>query len=470
MKRLILLLGLVLCLGSAHAAQKPNVLFFFVDDLGWMDLGCQGSEFYETPRIDSLAAEGVRFTQAYAAHPKCVGSRMGLFMGKCPARVGNPGKKSEMPLKEKSLAEAFKEHGYATFFTGKWHLGKEGKFPEDQGFDVNKGGGHNGHPSTYFHPYRIDGDPKKTAYAVHGLEGGKEGEYLTDRLTDETVAFIKNRDKNKPFFAFVSHYAVHEPIEAKEDKIRKYEQKLKQMGLEGKNSFVEDGPFFFDSLQDNPGYAAMIESVDESLGRLLDLLKAEGVEDNTIVVVSSDNGGKAHNYWRKKENQPTSNLPLRAAKSLLHEGGIRIPMIVKWPEQGRQGVVSDDLTHGVDHYASLLEMAGLPSCPQQHLDSISYVASLKGETRAPRPPMYWNFPQTAKNKKQGYAHARAVRHGDYKLIEWWQNDRVELYNLRDDLGEQNDLSKRMPEKTAELRTLLHQWVKDAKAPELSYGQ
>jgi len=472
MKKLMGILGTVLLVSVTGAGQKPNVLFFIIDDLGWMDLSCQGSTFYETPRLDSLAEEGTRFTQAYAAHAKCVASRMALFMGKYPARVGNPGRKSVMPPSEKTLAETFQENGYATFFAGKWHVGrKKGEFPEDQGFDVNKGGGSNGHPATYFYPYAVPDDPKKAAYAVHGLEGGKEGEYLTDRLTDEAIAFIQNRDKSKPFFVFVSYYAVHEPLEAKPEKIKKYKAKLKRMGLKKKNSFIQDGPFYFDAVQDNPVYAAMIESVDENIGRLLDVLKEEGLENNTIVIVTSDNGGKSHNVWKKnRENQPTSNLPLRAAKCLLYEGGIRVPLIVKWPGQGKRGQVCDDLVHGVDHYATLLEMVGLPLQPQQHLDSVSYVACLKGEKRSPRPPMFWNFPQTAKNKKYGYAHARAVRAGDYKLIEWWQLGKIELYNLRKDPGEHNDLSKNMPEKTAELRAILHKWVKDTGAPELSYGQ
>lgn len=472
MKKLILILCVVFSFGVIHAGDRPNVLFFLVDDWGWMDAGCQGSEFYETPRIDALAKEGVRFTQAYAAHPKCIGSRMGVMMGKYPARIGNPGRNSVMPLHEKTMAEAFRENGYATFFTGKWHLAghenKDGPMPEDQGFDINRGGGHNGMPATYFYPYQSD-HPKRKAFNVQGLEGGEEGEYLTDRLTDETIAFIRNRDKSKPFFAFVSHYAVHDPIEAKPEMIRKYEKKAKQMGIE-ENSFVEDGPFLFDAVQNNPGYAAMLESVDESLGRLLDLLKAEGLKKNTIVVVTSDNGGKAHDFWRKKENQPTSNLPLRAAKSLTHEGGIRIPMIVKWPGNGKSGVVSEVLTHGVDHYASLLEMVGLPLQPQQHLDSVSYVPALKGEDDAPRPALFWNFPRTAGHKKQDYINARAVRFGDYKLIEYWQNERVELFNLAEDVGEQNDLSQKMPEKTAELLARLQQWVIDTDAPTLSYGQ
>ncbi len=396
---------------------------------------------------------------------------MSIMSGKFPARLENPGKKSILPAKENSIAEAFKENGYRTFFTGKWHLGKKkGEYPQDHGFDINKGGGANGMPATYFFPYAKSEDPKKNPYAVRGLENGQEGEFLTDRLIDETISFIKE-NKSNSFFAFVSLYAVHEPIEAKAELVEKFEKKLATQAPTIMEPFVKVGVNYFDAIQDNPTYAALLETVDSNFGRLLKTLREEGLEENTIIVLTSDNGGLGNNIWSKTaKNLATSNLPLRAGKSYMHEGGIRVPLIVNVPGFSRAGMRTKYLTTGADHYKTLLELCGLPFLKQQHLDSHSYKKALQKEDHRRKSDIFWNYPTKEEKRKKGVYCSRAIRRGDYKLIEFWKLNKIELYNLTDDLEEKNDLSESMPEKTQELKAALHQWVVEVQAPINYYGK
>jgi arylsulfatase A-like enzyme len=461
----------IICYGCLYEGKsendKPNILFILVDDLGWADLSFNGSQFYETPNIDKLAASGMVFTDAYAASPICSPSRAAIMTGKFPARLnltdyipGNqhygPHKnqklashpfKLQVDLEEYTMAEAFKDAGYHTFFAGKWHLGEEDKYyPQHQGFDINKGGNKTGTPAGgYFAPYK---NPQ--------LEDGVEGEYLTDRLTDETIDFIR-KNKDTAFFSFLSFYTVHLPMQGKPDKVEKYRNKLAQMNYD-KQEFVKKGETYHKQWQNMTHYAAMVESLDENVGRLLQVLEQENLSENTIVVFTSDNGGMGTS--NRTDNIPTTNLPLRAGKGYLYEGGIREPLIFQWSGKIKAGSSSDFPASGMDMYATLLDLSGIKLRQEQHQDGISLKPILEGRKMDER-PLFWHYPHYSGGL--GGRPSGAVRSGDYKLIEFYEDNRVELYNLKNDISEKSDLAKSQPEKAEELKQLLHQWRKDVGA-------
>jgi len=450
---------------SQQPPKRPNFVFFLVDDLGWRDLGCFGSTFYETPNVDRLAAQGMRFTSAYAACPVCSPTRASIVTGKYPARLqttdyfgapqpeavqkrGAPGRpllpapyRDRLPLEEVTVAETLKEHDYATFFAGKWHLGPEGFWPEDQGFDINKGGTAQGGPyggKKYFSPY---GNPR--------LSDGPAGEHLPDRLASETCKFIES-SKGRPFLAYLAFYSVHVPLMAREDLKAKYEAKARQVKHEGP-AWGTEGERQVRLVQDHAVYAGMVEAMDQAVGKVLDALDRLDLMRDTVVFFMSDNGGLS-----TSEGHPTCNRPLRGGKGWLYEGGIREPMIVRRPGVVQAGSVCDEPVISTDFYPTMLEMAGLPLKPQQHLDGRSMVPLLKQQGKPEPRAFYWHYPHYG---NQGGSPGGAIRSGDYKLIEFYETSRVELYNLRADLGEQHDLAAEMPEKAAELRQMLHQWRK-----------
>lgn len=461
MKRTVAILSAALgtvVFASADVAEHPNVVFFLVDDMGWRDSSCYGSELYETPNLDRLAREGVRFTQAYSSHPRCVPARYSFLTGKFPARAGVPGGSYNMEPEEFTLAEAMKQGGYATFFAGKWHLQKtEDQAPENQGFDINIAGGHAGAPPSYFFPYnktRTGGH--KTEGGIHGLEDGVEGEYLTDRLTDETLEFIE-ANVDRPFLVYLSHYAVHTPLEAKPELIEYYEKKLKDMSFDGPEYIDKDGTTKM--RQDNAVYAAMVHSMDESLGRLMDTLDKLGLSKNTVIVFISDHGGLSNRGVENRRPLATSNLPLRAGKGHCYEGGIRVPMVVKWPGVTESGSETDRLVTGSDHYPSILQMAGLPLRPKQHLDGVSYIDTLKGEEAVRAGLLFWHSPM-GRPASTGDTNCSVIRDGNWKLFEFYDEGRVELYNIEKDPYETVELSMQEPDRAAELLKKLRGWKKD----------
>ncbi|MDX8340687.1 sulfatase [Draconibacterium sp. IB214405] len=451
---------------SKSEVEKPNILFILVDDLGWADLGYTGSKYHETPNVDKLATEGMVFTDAYAACPVCSPSRAAIMSGKYPARLdltdyipGNrqwgPHKdqklashpfKLQLDLEEYTLAEALKDAGYKTMFAGKWHLGEEEKYyPDQQGFDINIAGNKTGHPAGgYFSPYK---NPQ--------IEDGYEGEYLTDRLTDEVIQFIRQH-KDSTFFAYLSYYTVHLPLQAKPEKVKKYQDKLAEMNYSDEESFNE-GKTWFKNIQNMPRYAAMVESMDENVGRVLDVLDELGLAENTIVVFTSDNGGMASNT--NKDLIPTTNAPLRAGKGFLYDGGIREPLLIRWPSKIQSGSNSTPVT-GVDLYPTLLDLAGLSMNTEQHKDGVSLKPLLENESIAER-PIFWHYPHYSGGL--GGRPSGAIRLGKYKLIEFYEDMHLELYNLENDISEKNDLSAKFPEKTIELKNLLHQWRNEVDA-------
>ncbi len=446
--------------GSVHGGprKRPNFVFFLVDDLGWKDLGCYGSTFYHTPNLDRLAASGMRFTDAYAACPVCSPTRASIMTGKYPARLGItdwiPGQRprnrkllappihNQLALGEVTIAEALKAAGYRTFFAGKWHLGGEGFFPEQQGFDINKGGHHRGSPPAgYYSPYK---NPK--------LKDGPAGEYLTDRLTDESIRFLQAHGK-EPFLLYLSFYTVHTPIQACKRHLETFKKKAEALPpMEGPAQIKErDG--WTKLRQDNPAYASMIHAMDENVGRVLDKLDQLGLTETTVVVFMSDNGGLS---TLRRHGYPTSNLPLRAGKGWCYEGGIREPMIVRAPGVTRPGGMCGVPVTSTDFYPTMLELAGLAARPKQHVDGLSLVPLLAGGKTLPRDAIYWHYPHY---HGSAWTPGAAVRAGDWKLIEFYDEGTVELYNLGKDIGERRDLARKMPDKKNELLALLHAWQK-----------
>jgi len=460
-KILIVCMPLVAGCNSPGKNKKPNILFILVDDLGWSDLGYTGSTFYETPHVDELASQGMVFTDAYAASPVCSPSRAAIMSGKYPARLNLtdwiPGNrhygphedqklaskpfKLHLDLHETTLAESFKTAEYSTFFAGKWHLGeKEKYFPDRQGFDVNKGGNGTGHPAGgYFAPYQ---NPQ--------LKDGPKGEYLTDRLANETIKFIK-QNREKPFFACLSFYTVHLPMQGKPEKVEKYRKKLSEMEYKGEE-FLKKGDTYYKQWQNMPHYAAMVESMDENVGRVLETLEDKGIAQNTIVVFTSENGGMVTSS--QTGNIPTTNLQLRAGKGYLYEGGIRVPLIIRWPGEIEVGATSDFPVTGTDYYPTLLDLAGIDLKPGQHRDGISLKPVLKGKDMNER-PVFWHYPHYSGGL--GGTPSAAVRKGKYKLIEFYEDNHVELYNLENDLDENNDISEEKPEITSKLQKMLKDW-------------
>lgn len=458
-KRLLMLIAKSAIVTSAFSShdKNPNIVFFLVDDLGWMDTGAYGSTFYETPNIDNLAKEGVRFTQAYAASPVSSPTRASILTGKNPARInltqwiggpGNPDYERNLPLEEVLFPELLKEEGYKNIFLGKWHLNNvkgEGEFwPENHGFDINIAGHFRGGlyiKNKYFSPWDIP-----------NIENGPDGEYMTDRLAKEAINFIDSNSEN-PFLLYFSFYQVHAPFDAPEDRIEKYNIKKKQLGLTDDEIFVEeaydDKTFDLRTKQDHPTYAAMVQSMDIAVGQVLEKIKEKGIEDNTIVIFFSDNGGLS-----TSEGLPTANTPLRYGKGWLYEGGIREPAIVKWPGEVEPGMVSDAVITSMDFYPTILEMIGQPLRPDLHIDGKSIVPLLKGGTEEIHDATYFHYPHKS---NQNGSPSSAIREGDYKLIVFLKDNRTELYNIKEDISETDDLSNKMPEMRDRLYLKLTQW-------------
>ncbi len=487
--------------------QPLNIVFFLVDDLGWKDVGCYGSSFYETPNIDQLAQEGVRFTNAYAACHVCSPTRASILTGKYPAslnltdwltgrrdfpfqKLKNVEINQHLPYRQNTLPSTLKENGYETAIYGKWHLGEDSLSTQRQGFDIHIPNWNKGWPKEGYH----------YPYGMKGLETGKKGEYLTDRMTDESLKFIE-KNKDKPFFLYLSHFAVHDPIEGRPDLVEKYRTKLINAKESKKQPYILEGrpndelqtsrvelnqqiqnttynghQIFPDETvkikqrQDNIEFAGMVKSMDESLGRVLEKLKDLDIDDHTLVIFYSDNGGmSAANFYNPKRTIPetelnkayaTSNLPLRAGKGWLYEGGIRVPLVIKWPGKGLQAAVSNVPVTSPDFLPTILEILNI-EYPSTDSDGVSMVPLLQGQNKINRDAIFWHFPHYSNHGMQ--SPGGAVRSGDYKLLEYYENGKVQLFNLKDDIGEQHDLASTKPEKAQALLDKLHRWRKSVRA-------
>jgi arylsulfatase A-like enzyme len=445
----------------AEERRPPNIVFILIDDLGWLDLRCYGSKFYESPNIDKLASQGMKFNQAYSACCVCSPTRASILTGQYPARLhltdylgGRPPKNARLqipdwrqylPQNTATIAGVLKPASYTSALIGKWHLGgsreagqpeeASDSLPQKRGFDVNIAGSHYGQPPDYFFPYERPG-PKGTTYRLPFFTGGHEGEYLTDRLTDEAEAFItKNRDR--PFFLYLAHYAVHTSIgnrlQAKPKVIEKYKAKVDPK-----------------APQNNAVYAAMIETMDESVGRIMRKLDDLKLADNTFLIFTSDNGGY---------NQATSQPPLRGAKSDAYEGGIRVPLIVRWPGVIKAGPVSETPVSSIDFFPTCCEAAGIKREAKQQLDGVSLLPLLRQTSNLDRDALFWHYPHyNDRTTPHGI-----VRQGDFKLIEYYEDGRLELYNLKADIGEKDNLAASMPDKARGLRQILANWRKQVGA-------
>jgi arylsulfatase A-like enzyme len=448
--------------GKSDVNKRPNIIFILVDDMGWMDSSLYGSKYYETPNVERLARRGMMFTDAYAASPVCSPTRASILTGKYPCRLkitGPAGHLLPQPdtplikefaaprikmvcprsrrflrLEEYTIAEAFKDAGYKTGFIGKWHLGRKPWWPDKQGFDINIAGGHSNSAPSYFSPYRI-----KT------LRDGPRGEYLTDRLTDEALKYL-DEHRDKPFFLSFWHYAVHAPFQAKDELIKKYRGKNDPRGK-----------------QNCPIMGAMLQSMDENLGRLLDKLDELKIADKTIIIFTSDNGGNM--YDEVEETTPTNNYPLRGGKGTIYEGGTRVPCIVVWPDVVRPGTKCSEVISSIDFYPTMLEMAGIEKKKDHQTDGESIVPLLKGTGKLKREAIFCHTPNY---KRDTAPPSTYVRKGDWKLIRFYgegpnRSYAFELYNLRDDIGETKNLADKMPEKVRELDALITVHLKDTGA-------
>lgn len=472
------------------ASRQPNIIFIMADDLGWTDLSCYGSTFYETPNIDRLAQQGMRFTNAYAACPVSSPTRVSFQTGRYPARehitdwipgkYGNGNKQMQqicpvlppqmvmdMPLERITIAEALKERGYSTAHIGKWHCcTKSSYYPDKQGYDVNIGGCEYGSPhgpNPYFVPYN---NPL--------LPDGPEGEYLTDRLGDECVKFIQ-ANKDRPFFVHLAFHQVHIPLNAKPDKIDYFKKKAQRMGLDTHQTFIDNPdyiklqPFPKEEtqlreriVQSNPIYAAMIAHMDENVGKIMDALRQMGIADNTIIIFMSDNGGVS-----TSEGSPTTNRPLRAGKGFCYEGGIREPMIVYWPQHLPKNHDSEALVTSTDFYPTILDMVGAPLRPADHLDGKSFKAALLEDKNYKRGDIFWHYPHYS---NQGSRPSGAMRSGDYKLVVHYDNDTYELYNLREDIGEQHNLADKKPRLLKKMKAKFNKWLNEVNAQRVINNQ
>lgn len=463
----------ILSLSANKPEKKPNVLFILADDFGYHDMSCMGSKFYETPNIDKIASQGMVFTNGYAACQVCSPSRASIMSGKFPARHGitdwigaasgeqwrnakrfnqllPPEYVRSLPSEYVTLPEALKLAGYKTFFAGKWHLGEKGSLPEDHGFDINVGGWDAGSPKGgYFSPYE---NPK--------LQDGKDGENLSMRLAQETVEFLKENNPNqtgKPVFAYLSFYAVHGPIETTQEKWNKYRQKAESLGIEQVG--FKMGHFLpIRQTQDNPVYAGLVEQMDDAVELVLNSLKDLGLDENTIVIFTSDNGGVAAG-----DAFATSNLPLRAGKGYQFEGGIREPYFIKVPGLTKGGEKCDTPVSGTDFYPTLLELAGLKQRTEEHSDGVSLVPLLSGK-QLPERALIWHYPHYG---NQGGEPSSIIRKGDWKLIHYYEDGRDELYNLKTDLSETSDVSGNNRKLASQLHKELFDYLAavDARFPE-----
>lgn len=453
----------LLLLSTSTFAKEPNVVVFLVDDLGYMDIGANNPDcFYDTPNIDRLSDSGMRFTDGYAANPVCSPTRYSLMTGKYPTRVRATnffsGKRAgtfnpaplvnDMAAEEITIAEALKTKGYATFFAGKWHLGhSEELYPQGQGFDINIGGWAKGGPYTgkkYFAPFE---NPQMEVESP-------EGEHLPARLARDTAEFIE-ANKDQPFLAYLSFYSVHTPLQGRPDLVEKYKARAAEIAGE---EFADEEQVFGDKprqvrvLQKHAVYAAMVEAMDEAVGTVLDQLEASGIADNTIVVFTSDNGGLS-----TSEGSPTSNLPLRGGKGWVYEGGIREPWIIRYPGVTEPGSVSEEMICSIDLFPTVAAAAGIEI---GHLvDGIDLAPALSGG-KLDRQSLYWHYPHYS---NQGGIPGGAIREDNYKLFERYEDGRVHLYDLENDIGEQNDLAAEKPELVKEMRKRLHRWYKEVDA-------
>jgi arylsulfatase A-like enzyme len=427
--------------------RRPNIVFFLLDDFGVKDLGCYGSTFHESPNVDRLAARGMRFTNAYASHPVCGPSRTAIMSGRYPGRLGVTNIDGKIEGAGVPWPQVLKDAGYATGFIGKWHMGDRESVIQS-GFDSNVAGCEKGQPSDYYYPYKCKEHP---GCDVPDMEDGKPGDYLTDKLTDKALNFIENNHE-QPFLCYISYYQTHKPAiaptQGKKEHVAHFKEKLSNMPEpEGPTTRVEvhgEAETVECLVQRNPEFAGQIKAVDDNVGRVLDRLEQLGIDDNTIVIFTSDQGS----VCTSEEYMVSTQKPYRLGKAWMFDGGLRVPFLVRWPGEVTPGSVNNALTINTDIYPTILEVAGLPLKPEQHLDGVSIRDALTEDAKLPERPLIWVYDHD--HNELGHKASVAIRKGNHKLIYWLANGHTELYDLEADVAEAHDLSQREPALVASL--------------------
>ncbi|MEW4922694.1 sulfatase [Algibacter sp. 2305UL17-15] len=438
-------------------ATKPNILIIHVDDLGFHDLSMNGSQIYQTPNIDALAKQSVVFNNAYANYPRCVPSRYAMMTGNYPIQNGDvpdDGFKMEGIPNDKNFVKNIKASGYQTAYFGKWHLGSKESL-KDFGYDFSFAAGHAGSPISFLYPFNVAkrGNGKSKKSPIPDVDNvSKEGDYLMDVMTDNVVKYIKNTDKSKPFMAMFSFYAVHQPLEAKDEDIKRNKEDIKNFDFGNQPEFILEGTGRTKMRQDHPKYAAMVETMDENIGKLMQLLKDLKIDDNTVIVFSSDHGGLS-NDGTKQRDLATSNYPLRAGKGWLYDGGIKVPLFVKWANHFQPKEDNASLVMLMDVFPTLLDIAANKSL---NTNGKSFLPVLKNEEQWDDRTVFWHS-NNARPVNTGDTKSSAIRKGNFKLINWYKEGRTELYNIEKDPSEMNNLSEEKPELTQNLLNDLNDW-------------
>jgi arylsulfatase A-like enzyme len=443
--------------------KKPNILFILVDDYGWRDIASYGSSFYETPNMDKLVSQSLKFAQAYSTYPRCVPSRYSIMTGTHPARLkgDGEGKNGEegftVHSPNISIGQAMKDNGYKTFYIGKWHLGGEDKAPKGVGFDQSIAAGQAGATSSQFAPYNEKGNGSSgKEKPITDLDDAPRGEYLADRLTDEAIKLLKeDANKDQPFFGILAHYAVHTPIQAKEEYINYFRQKLQKNPQAGAD-YEPESAGETKLKQDNVTYAAMIKSVDDGVGKIMKAIDEIGIANNTILIITSDHGGLASRG--NKRELATSNKPLRAGKGNLYEGGVRVPYIIKWPGVVKAGTETNSIIQGVDNFSTLVDIAGGKMPSSQISDGKSFYDVLTAGKSYTDRTLFWHN-GSPRPTSTADIYSSAIRKGDYKLVDLFALGKKELYNIKKDIGEQNDIAATNPKLVDELYAELDAWRK-----------
>ncbi|MFH4967711.1 sulfatase [Gaetbulibacter sp. M240] len=437
--------------------NKPNILIIHVDDLGYNDLGLTGSKIYQTPNIDSLAMQSVRFENAYANYPRCVPSRYAMMTGGYPIQnrtVPDDGFEIGDISNDKNYIKHIEAAGYQTAYFGKWHLGTGASSPTGFGYDTSVGAGAAGSPISYFYPFNTPKHNWKTnKKPIVDMDTiGKKGDYLTDVLTDQVIKYIENRDKKKPFMAMLAFYAVHQPLEAKAKDVARNKKEISEFDFGDQPEYIKEGTGRTKMRQDNPVYAGMVENMDENVGKLLKVLDDLQIGDNTIVIFSSDHGGLSNDGY-KKRHLATSNFPLRAGKGWLYDGGLKVPLFVKWKDHFQPRDEAASIVMLMDVFPTILDIT---SGEKLGTGGQSFLPILRNKEYWSNRTVFWHSPN-ARPKNTGDTKSSAIRVGDYKLINWYEEGRTELYNIKEDPFESQNLVQEMPDKTEALLTELNQW-------------
>lgn len=442
---------------EGETSKKPNVLIIHVDDLGYYDLSLTGSKIYQTPNIDGLAKESVRFENAYANYPRCVPSRYAMMTGGYPIQNGtvpDDGFSIGDISNDKNYIKHLEAAGYQTAYFGKWHLGAGESSPKGFGYNTSVGAGAAGSPISYFYPFNTPKHNWKTnKKPIVDMDSiGKKGDYLTDVLTDQVIKYIKNRDTKKPFMAMLAFYAVHQPLEAKPEDVTRNKKEIAQFDFGDQPEYIKEGTGRTKMRQDNPVYAGMVENMDENVGKLLKVLDSLGISDDTIVILSSDHGGLSNDGY-KQRHLATSNFPLRAGKGWLYDGGLKVPLFVKWHNHFQPRNESSSLVMLMDVFPTILDVT---TGEKLNTDGQSFLPILNNKEHWQNRTVFWHSPN-ARPKNTGDTKSSAIRVGDFKLINWYEEGRTELYDIKKDPSESHNLAKEMPEKTDALLKELDEW-------------